>query len=270
MTAPGYHPAAMAPPQPPMSFPRAMRRTPFAKLVLVEFRKLSGTLSDRILLIVGPLVLIGANVLLFLNMDNASDMASARDQITPTFYLLRIGHVIIHAALIKLIAGEWQHRAAQPTLLAQPSRGRYFLAQATVVFVLWVFCATLQTILTLTLSPVAAANSGVVYLLSYRVGWVIGVCFLGSLLTMLVALTVAMLVPNAAGALAIYFATVPAMLTISGLAPKVFAWFDPSTPAATLATLSAIDGPVPSIVSLLVWLGLLGFAGYRVSRRDLA
>jgi hypothetical protein len=79
-----------------------------------------------------------------------------------------------------------------------------------------------------------------------------------------------MLVPNAAGALAIYFATVPVMLTISGLAPQVFAWVDPSTATAALATLAPVEGPGPVVVSLLLWAGLLGLAGYRVARRDLA
>jgi hypothetical protein len=91
------------------------------------------------------------------------------------------------------------------------------------------------------------------------------VCVLGSLLTILVALTVAMLVPNAAGALAIYFATVPVMLTIGGLAPQVFAWVDPSTATAALATLAAVDGPAPVIVSLMLWAALLGLVQRRIS-----
>ncbi|MHA6619790.1 hypothetical protein [Pseudonocardia sp. DLS-67] len=258
-------------PGPPVGgpFAAASRRTPFPMLVLVELRKLTGTLSDRILLALAPVVLVGVTVLIHTGTDYASSYASAADQISPTFYTVRVGHLLLHAVLIKLIAGEWQHRSAQPTLLAQPSRARYFLAQATVLLVLWLVAAALQLVTTLLVAPGAISGAGATYVLGHRTGWVVGVCVLGSLLTILVALTVAMLVPNAAGALAIYFATVPVMLTISGLAPKVFAWVDPSSATAALATLAPVEGPAPVIVSLVLWAGLLGLAGYRVARRDL-
>jgi hypothetical protein len=251
-------------------FAAASRRTPFSRLVLVELRKLTGTLSDRILLALAPIVLVGVTVLIHTGTDYASTYASAAGQISPTFYTVRVGHLLLHAVLIKLIAGEWQHRSAQPTLLAQPSRARYFLAQAAVVLMLWLLAAGLQLVTTLLVAPGAISGVGATYLLGHRPGWVVGVCVLGSLLTILVALTVAMLVPNAAGALAIYFAAVPVMLTISGLAPKVFAWVDPSSAVAALATLAPVEGPAPVVVSLVLWLGLLGLAGYRVARRDLA
>ena len=251
-------------------FAAASRRTPFRTLVLVELRKLTGTLSDRILLALAPIVLVGITVLTHTATDYASTYASAAGQISPTFYTVRVGHVLLHAVLIKLIAGEWQHRSAQPTLLTQPSRARYFLAQATVVLMVWLLAAALQLVTTLLVAPGAVTGVGATYILGYRTGWVIGVCVLGSLLTILVALTVAMLVPNAAGALAIYFSTVPVMLTVSGLAPKVFTWVDPSTPTAALATLAPVEGPGPVVVSLVLWAGLLGIAGFRVARRDLA
>ena len=248
----------------------ATRRTPFPVLVGVELRKLTGTLSDRILLLLAPVALVGVTVLIHIGSDYASRYASAAGQISPTFYAVRVGHVLLHAVLIKLIAGEWQHRSAQPTLLVQPSRARYFLAQATVVLLLWLVAAALQLATTFLVAPGAVAATGATYVLDQRTGWVIGVCVLGSLLTILVALTVAMLVPNAAGALAVYFVTVPVMLTISGLAPEVIAWLDPSTATAALATLAAVEGPGPVVVSLVLWAGLLGLAGYRVARRDVA
>src|SRR5690606_24857260 len=51
------------PPAPPMN-PRALQRTGFPTLVLVELRKLAGTLSDRILLALAPVVLVGVTVLI--------------------------------------------------------------------------------------------------------------------------------------------------------------------------------------------------------------
>jgi hypothetical protein len=264
-------PRGFTQPAPPNDgpFARAIRRTPFPTLVRVELRKLTGTVSDRILLALAPVALVGVTLLIHTASDYASTYASAAGQISPTFYTVRVGHVLLHAVLIKLIAGEWQHRSAQPTLLAQPSRARYFLAQATVVLMLWLVAAVLQLGTTLLVAPGAISDVGATYVLDHRTGWVVGVCVLGSLMTIVVALTVAMLVPNAAGALAVYFTTVPVMLTISGLAPQIFAWIDPSTPTAALAVLSAVDGAGPVIVSLVLWLGLLGLAGYRVARRDL-
>lgn len=252
------------------SFEMASRRTPFATLVRVELCKLAGTVSDRVLLALAPLALVAVTMLIHNGAKYAADYASAAGQISPTFFTVRIGHVLLHAVLIKLIAGEWQHRSAQPTLLAQPSRARYFLAQATVVLLLWMVVAVLQLVTTLLVAPAAVTGVGATYLLGHRIGWVVGVCVLGSLLTILVALTVAMLVPNAAGALAVYFGSVPVMLTISGLAPEVFVWLDPSTATAALATLAPVAGPGPVIVSLSLWAALLGLAGYRVARRDLS
>ena len=207
-------------------------------------------------------------MLIYTSTRYATGYASAAQQITPTFYALRIGHALLHATLIKLIAGEWQHRSAQPTLLAQPSRRRYFMAQATVVMILWAGSAILQLTTALLIAPSAVTGAGATYLLSYRIGWVIGVSLLGTLLAVLVALTVSMLLPNAAGALAVYMVGVLALWILGSTQPKVFIWLDPLAAAESLGGISPIDGPAPAIVSLLVWGGLLALAAYRVSRRD--
>ncbi|WP_156755154.1 hypothetical protein [Actinokineospora pegani] len=248
-------------------FARATQRTPFTRLVRVEFRKLTGTLSDRILLVIGPLALVGLTALM---MAVDTDTQSAKDQALPVVWSARFAHVVVHALIIKLIAGEWQHRSAQPTLLAQPSRGRYFAAQAVVVMVLWLLCLALQIMTTFIAMPISVAAAGNGYLLDYRVGWVIGMAVVGSLMSMVVALTVGMLLPNSAGALAVYCGAVPAMLIMSGLVPEALAWIDPATPALTLATLLPIEGPAPALVSVVLWVALLGLAGYRVARRDVA
>ncbi len=245
---------------------RAERRTSFLAQVRVEFRKLAGTISDRILLFVGPLVLVGLSIWVTFAMGR---MYSAADQIHPAVWALRIAPIVWHAVLIKLIAGEWQHRSAQPTLLVQPSRARYFLAQATVVLTLWVFCAGAQIAIAFIVTPMAADPTAG-YLLDYRPGWVIGVIALGSLSAIMTALIVSMLVPNAAGALAIYIGVVPIMIILAGVAPEVFIWVDPLAPALTLATLSPIDSVAPALASAILWVGLLALSGLLVSRREVA
>lgn len=246
---------------------RAAQRTGLGTLVKVEFRKLTGTRSDRILLVLGPLVLLWLTVGFTISYN---DTRSAADQITPLTWGTRFTCVVVHAAVIKLVAGEWQHRSAQPTLLVQPSRGRYFLAQSIVVLLLWLVCAVLQITAFLVTSPIAVPGHGNGYLLDQRYGWVIGVGLLGSLLTISVALVVAMLLPNAAGALAVYCVVVPALMIFIGLTPEVVVWLDPLTPAMSLATLSSVPGPGPVVVSLVLWLGLLVLAGFRVARRDVS
>lgn len=245
---------------------RAEQRTSFLTQVRVEFRKLAGTTSDRVLLIIGPLVLIGFTIWLpFTGMG----LETAKDQIGPAVWAVRMAAVVLHAVLIKLIAGEWQHRSAQPTLLVQPSRARYFLAQATVVLTVWVAIAAIQIAITFIIMPIAVAPEAG-YLLDYRPGWVIGVILVGSFLTIMTALIVSMLVPNAAGALAVYFGAVPAMLILSGVASTIFIWLDPLAPMMTLATWSDVHNIGPAISSLAIWGALLGAAIWRVSRRDLA
>ncbi len=39
---------------------------------------------------------------------------------------------------------------------------------------------------------------------------------------------------------------------------------------AALATLAAVEGPGPVVVSLVLWAGLLALAGILVARRDMA
>ncbi|MDV6011187.1 hypothetical protein [Haloechinothrix sp. LS1_15] len=247
---------------------RARARTPLHTLIGVELRKLAGTISDRILLITGPLVLVGLGTVgVFLGPVG---YYTAESQIGPTVWLITFSAIVIHAAVIKLVAGEWQHRSAQPTLLQQPSRARYFLAQACVVLLVWLVAAALQVGTTLVATPIAVDQAGSGYLLGYRLGWVIGVIALGSLLTILTALIVAMLIPNAAGALALYCAVVPALLILTGSLPEYFVWIAPAAAAFELAGTSPVDHAGPVITSLTLWATLLVLAIWRVSRRDLA
>ncbi|MBA0127545.1 hypothetical protein H0B56_18530 [Haloechinothrix sp. YIM 98757] len=247
---------------------RATSRTPFVTLVGVELRKLAGTISDRILLVLGPLVVIGIGA--FGAFLGSAGYYTASSQIEPTVWVIKISAIVMHAAVIKLIAGEWQYRSAQPTLLVQPSRARYFLAQATVVLLVWLVTTVLQIATMFVAMPIAVGNAGSGYLLGHRVAWVIGVIALGTFLTFLTALVVGMLIPNAAGALAVYCAFVPALLIFMGALPESVIWVEPAAAAFELAGLSAVDNPAPVITSLALWLSLFVLATWRVSRRDLA
>jgi len=244
----------------------ALKRTPFRTLAHVEFRKLVGTRSDRILLIIAPIVLIGITFVM-LRATGADPTASG--QIGTTTMTLRVAAVIVHVILIKLIAGEWQYRSAQPTLLAQPSRLRYLLAQATVALLAWLFCAAVQIGLTFLVVPGAVAGHDATYLLGYRPGWVIGTCFLGAFLMVFAAFTVALLLPNAAGALAVYLVLALGFVG-AGQLTSFAGWIDPSEPMLTLAGTATATGVAPVIVSLALWIGLLATGVIRNWRRDAA
>jgi hypothetical protein len=228
---------------------RAMRRPPFIRLVRAEFRKFSGTLSDRILLVVGPLVLIGFAGLL--DRINAFD-GTWSSQIGPILIGLIYSPLAFNALLVKLISGEWQYRSAQPTLLVQPSRLRYLAAQSTIAIGVWIFYSVVAVVLLSLLSPPVIAAADLRSLLGIRPGLVILTGAVAALIAVAWALVIALLVPNAAGALAIYLISVPALNVLQGLLPNVVSWLnpfrippavagvDPTLPAASAYTAGAL------------------------------
>ena len=277
--APGQQPRPTIPADPtPASMPESMaasmadsmasaaRPIPFRRLVRVEFGKLGDTLSGRVLLITGPLLLVFLNLVVILGTPQGGSLAN---QIGVTVVLIQFGQMGIHAAVIKSVAGEWLYRGVQPTLLLQPSRSRYFLAQTAVAGLLWLGCSILQLACTLILTPIAAANNEMPYLLGDRLGWVCAVCLFGSLLVMSVAVTASMLLLNPAGALAMYFVAVPMMAILASVVPAL-SWVNPFTAASELATMSDYLVPYPGIVSLLLWTALLSAARRRVVTHDVA
>lgn len=251
------------PPTDPMS--RASRRTGAPQLVLAELRKLSGTLPDRILLIVGPLVLIAVNLLLINRSAQVAGNITAADQIGRALLGLGAGPTVVLAALIRLVAGDWEHRSAHSTLLVQPSRVRYLLAQTLVAAIVWLVLAVLQTVCVLITAPISAHHAGTVSLLGERVGWVVGLCLLGTFAATAVALVCAMLLPNSVAAIALYVVSVPVVSGLGVVAPQVFRWIDPLTPVFGLAGYRPL---YPAVTSVLLWTGLAAAACWQVLRRD--
>jgi hypothetical protein len=249
----------------PLPVPAAGRPIPFTALVRVELRRLTDTSSSRLLLLTGPLLIVLLNLLTLVTQQTDT----LRSQIGPTVVSIEFGQMIVHATLIKTITGEWLYRGIQSTMLIQPSRNRYFLAQATTAGLLWLGCSALQLAATLLLSPLAAARSGVPYLLGDRIGWVIQICTLGSLLGMLAALALSLLLPNPAAALGAYFLAVPVLAVLASLVPRLFAWTNPFTPVSELATLDTFAAPAPAASAIAFWIALLTAGWYRVKTADI-
>ncbi|ANZ36961.1 hypothetical protein BBK82_13645 [Lentzea guizhouensis] len=242
---------------------RAARRSPFWRLVAVEARKLVGTRSDKLVLAFSPIFLVGLMMLFTLPQSN---LASAGKQIGPLLIVVQLGLLLVFSTVIKLVAGEWQYKSVQPTLLVQPSRMRYFLAQGTVLAGVWLLCSAFTFILFPLLIKTAATGLNHNYLLGMRPRWVLGVTLLATALVLLTALIVSLLVPNTGGALTVFFIVVPLLALARFSLPEVFGLIYPLEPAWHLAGLGT--GWLATISSSLLWLVLLAIALFRLQRRD--
>ena len=265
-TVPGPPPAHHAPPPPPAAGPwaaRAAHRSPFWRLVAVEARKLVGTRSDKLVLAFAPVFLVGLMLLFTLPQSN---LASAGKQIAPLLIVVQLGLLLVFATVIKLVAGEWQYKSVQPTLLVQPSRMRYFLAQGTVLAGVWLLCSLFTFLLFPLLIKTAATGLNHNYLLGMRPGWVLGVTLLATALVLLTALIVSLLVPNTGGALTVFFIVVPLLAVARLSLPEVFGLIYPLEPAWHLAGLGT--GWPQTITASLFWLVLLVISLIRLQRRD--
>lgn len=242
---------------------RAAGRSPFWRLVVVELRKLVGTRSDKLVLAFAPVFLVGLMLLFTLTQTN---LASAGKQIGPLLIVVQLGLLLVFATVIKLVAGEWQYKSVQPTLLVQPSRMRYFLAQGTVLAAVWLVCTLVTFILFPLLIKSTADGLNHNYLLGMRLGWVLGVTMLATALVLLTALIISLLVPNTGGSLTVFFIVVPILMVARMALPEVFGLIYPLEAAWHLAGLGT--GWAQTISSLVLWLSLLGFALFRLQRRD--
>jgi hypothetical protein len=231
-------PAAYQPQAGPAWVARASSRTPLHAVIGVEFRKLAGTRADRIVLILAPIAFIGLLVLGFLTRHYYGD--GWPGQILSASYLPDIAMLVIDAALVKLIAGEWQHRSAQPYLLAQPSRPRLVSAQLILAASVWVVSAAVLILLTYTVGAAGVSMDGHEPVLGSWVGAVIGICALATLGPLAWAVGIALLVPNTAGALGIYLVSTPVLSALAA-APTVTSWFNP----LQLATVAALAPTSP-------------------------
>lgn len=241
---------------------RASRRSGFFSLVLVEFRKLFGTLSDKMVLAFAPVFLTGVMCLIILPQYY---LRSAADQILPMLLGVQLGQLLLFVAVIKLIAGEWQYKSVQPTLLVQPSRLRYMLAQATVLAGVWLVATLITFIIGPLLMRYRTGENIQTYHLGIRPGWTLGVIMLATGLVLLSAMVIGSLIPNTAAAITVFFVSVPLLTFARAGLPDIIGVIYPLEAAYAMA---GIGGTVQAIVSVIVWLGLLALSTLIVSRRD--
>lgn len=260
---PPVHPAVQAQQANVPWAARAGRASSFWRLVAVEARKLVGTRSDKIVMAFAPVFLVGVMLLFTLPQTN---LASAGKQLQPMLVVIQLGLLLVFASVIKLVAGEWQYKSVQPTLLVQPSRMRYLMAQATVLIGVWLVCTLFTFLLYPALIKMTAGRLNHDYLLGHRPGWVLGVTMLSTALVLLTALIVSLLIPNTGGSLTVFFVVVPLLALARLLLPEVFGLIYPLEAAWHLA--GGGTGWVQTISSLVVWLTLFVVSLLVLSRRD--
>lgn len=255
----------MIPAQAPAWQAPAQRRASFGTVVGVELRKMTATVADKILVIAAPILLVALS-LLFLQ-GGLRDYTLDK-QLLPVFLTIRLGAVLMNVVLVKLIAAEWHYRSAQPTLLAQPSRLRYVLAQATIAIGVWLVTSGLNLLMTFTYYRSQLDSYDTQFLLDARPGAMVATILLGGFCMTLLAVTIGWLIPNTAGSITAYvLLSLLFVFLQSGI--DYAGWVDPAEPARQLAGI-AKHGPVALATSLVVWIGLAGVAIWRAGTREAA
>ena len=246
---------------------RGHRKTAFIRLVIVELRKLAGTMSDRLLLALAPLALVGVT-LYAATMVNADYGTTAALQVTGLTLAAHFGQIPLYTAVLKTFSGEWHYRSIQLSLLLQPNRRRYATAQLAAVLLLWLVAAAVQFAIFYPVRSATTQNAGNFQdFIGPRPLWVVGVSLLASLLSLLFVLAVTFLISNPT-------AGVTAYLILAGLYyfrydtshPKLIDYVDPWQPATLLAG-KTLD-PWPAVTSGALLLTAVGIGLFLLGRRD--
>lgn len=255
----------MIPAQAPAWQAPAQQRPSFGTVVGVELRKMTATVADKILVLSAPVLLVTLSLLF---LQGGMRDYTLDKQLLPVFLTIRLGAVLMNVVLVKLIAAEWHYRSAQPTLLAQPSRLRYVLAQATIAFGVWLVASGLHLLMTFTYYRSRLDAYDTQFLLDARTGSMVATILLGGFCMTLFAVTIGWLIPNTAGAITAYvLLSLLFVFLQSGI--DYAGWVDPAEPARQLAGI-AKHGPVALATSLVVWIGLAGIAIWRAGTREAA
>lgn len=253
-------------PAPPWVAP-AQRRAPFLRLVRVELAKAVGTRSDKILVALGLPLAAGLVVLISQQTDT---VVSGFAQLQVLLVTLPLGQVLVMSSVVKLVSGEWHHRSVQPTLLAQPSRGRFLAAQTVVVALLLVLVTVVQVAAALVVQQQLVRRLHAQDVVAARPGWAAGVVVVAAATSALLVLAVALLLPSTPTALTVYLTAAIVLLVLRTGFSAVDQWFDPYGVALWWSGDPALGSPLPSVLALLLLLIAL-VAGVRaVRRRDAA
>ena len=245
---------------------RGRKATSFARLVLVELRKLGGTVSDRLLLVLAPIALVAVSVVAGQTLQPSPTSAGA--QIAYPMLISRFAQVLLFTAALKTFSGEWHYRSVQLTLLLQPNRRRYLSAQFVAVLVLWLVSALVEFAICYTLTSAHVRSTPFQDFIGPRPFWVLGVTLLATLLTLLFVLCIALLVPNPTAAVTVYLLTTALFSYLFRFVQAEWVGYIDPWQLAGAATTTTHAKLLPTLVSLVLLLGALVTGLVLFGRRD--
>jgi ABC-2 type transport system permease protein len=198
------------------------RRTPFTRLVALEFRKSYDTRSGFWLLAsMGIITAIAYVIMLIVSGVDENVRFAYGDFVGAAAYPIGI---LLPLLAILLVTSEWSQRTAMTTFSLEPHRARVIAAKL-VVGLIWTFLvATFATV-------VGAGANGLSGLISGSADWNYGVTGLFAFLitetlAMLGGFALATLLLNSPAAIVVFFAYRWVVPVLFGIASVYIGWFD--------------------------------------------
>lgn len=247
----------------------AVRGAGYPSLVWAELRKLFATMSDRVLMILAPIMLIGSIVSSAVALTSGG--ASVADQAGPLPMALSTGLIFLHIAIIKAFTGEWHYRSVQLSLLLQSSRAKYLSAQFGAITVVWFVVTGITFAVFLPMRGIGIDSAIFQYHLNDRILWFLGATALTAAIGMMWCMVIATLIPHPTAAIVVYFvltyllAMINAVMT-SVQIPAGAVWVSPY--ALSMYYIGKADSVLPGIVWAVGLLVLLALGTSFVYRRD--
>jgi ABC-2 type transport system permease protein len=250
------------------------RRTPFTRLVAVEFRKSYDTRAGFWLLAsMGILTVIVYTIMLIVAATDKNTLFAYGDFVGGAAFPMSI---LLPVLGILLVTSEWSQRTAMTTFSLEPHRGRVIAAKLVVGLSWTLLVAAFATLV----GAGANALSGIV---SGHVDWEYGfdglfAFLITQTLAMLGGFALATLLLNSPAAIVAFFAYKWVVPTIFGIASFYIGWFGDVLPWIDFQTAQApiwewsVDSATEwqhLLASGFVWLGMpLALGLWRVLRAE--
>lgn len=242
----------------------ALRGASYPSLVWAELRKLVATFSDRVVMMLAPIWLVGVFVLAadVIPPSNGSVAEQALALIPAASY----GAMFLHLAILKTFTGEWHYRSIQLSLLLQSSRRKYLLAQYGAMAVLWLVMTVVDFAIYLPLRGMAVDPATFTYFLSDRALWLLGATALAAAITMVWCMVIATLIPHPTAAIVVYFLLSNVVAFVGLIQSPIAAWLSPYS--LPLLYIGKFDSPLAAGASTAFLFSLLALGTILVSQRD--
>ena len=253
---------------------RGTRRTPFTRLVAVEFRKSYDTRSGFWLLAsMGILTVIVYTIMLIVAATDEDTLFAFGDFVGGAAFPMSI---LLPVLGILLVTSEWSQRTAMTTFSLEPHRGRVIAAKLVVGLSWTLLVAAFATVVGAGANALSGAVSG-------HVDWEYGfdglfAFLITQTLAMLGGFGLATLLLNSPAAIVAFFAYKWVVPTIFGIASIYIGWFEDVLPWIDFQTaqapiwewsLNSAEEWQHLVVSGAFWLVLpLGVGIWRVLRAE--